>query len=150
MKCGLVVLTLAACTLAGCAAHQAQQQPEDRAAANAELVTQAKAAEADCNAKFHADPMTAVDNPKTAVARMKCLNDAFTILMPSFAPDGDLAVAYLADRLAIAERVQAGKLTPAAANAAIAKRWSQVVADGQKRADARNAAATQTATVRQH
>jgi hypothetical protein len=73
---------------------------------------------ASCNANI------AAGNPKTIVARMKCLNDAMTIRMPLFGNDQDLALAFMADRMVVAERVQNGKMTLAEGDAAIAEKWS--------------------------
>jgi hypothetical protein len=88
--------------------------------------------------------------PKTAVARMQCLNDAIAIRMPTFGPDQDLAQAWLAERMVVAERIQNAKMTIAEGNAVIAEKWSQAVSESQHRRNAtqsviaqQNAAAAQ-------
>jgi hypothetical protein len=72
---------LFAASLPGCGIAQrmqAAEQAKQLAAHNAELAAQSNAAVADCNTKLPGG------NPKTAVARVKCLNDAIAIRMPTF------------------------------------------------------------------
>jgi hypothetical protein len=135
-----VCIVLCALALSGCAAAmqiQAQEQAKKQAAINAQLVAQSDVAKADCNVKFPSD------KPRQAVARRKCLNDAFSIKLPTFGADQDLIQAVLADDVVIAERVQNGKMTTADGNAAIAARWSQAVSESQQRANARNSVMAQ-------
>jgi len=102
---------------------QAQEQAK-------QLASQSDLAIGDCNAKLPPD------NPKTVVARTKCLNDAMAIRMPLFGTDQDLAQAFMADRMMVAEKVQNGKMTMAEGNAAIAEKWSQAVSESQRRRNA--------------
>jgi hypothetical protein len=138
----LVAVPLSACGIAQ--RMQAQEQAKQVAAHNAELAAQSATAVTDCNAKLPAG------NPKTAVARMQCLNDAIMIRMSTFGPDQDLAQVWLAERMVVAERIQTGKMTIAEGNAAIAEKWSQAVSESQRRHNAtqsviaqQNAAAAQ-------
>ena len=113
-------------TLSGCgiAQHiQAEEPAKQQAAQSAQLVQQSKTAMAACDAEFPAG------NPKTAVARRKCINDGFAIRLPTFGLDQDLVRAVLADSMVIAEKVQNGKMTIAEGNAAIGEKWSQAVAE---------------------
>jgi hypothetical protein len=107
---------------------------------NKELVARSDAALADCEANFPKG------NPKIEVARVKCLNDAVLIRMPTFGTDQDLAAAFMAQRLVIAEQMQSGKLSFAEGSAAIAEKWSQAVSQSQQRANARNSVAAQQQT----
>jgi hypothetical protein len=136
-----VWILFCALALSGCGIAQqiqAQEQAKKQAEINAQLVDQAKAAAAACDTNFPKG------NPKIEIARVKCLNDAMTIMMPVFGPDQDLAGAFMADRAVIAEKTQNGKMTFAEGNAAIAQRWSQAVSESQQR---RNAAMSTNAQV---
>ena len=122
----------------------AQQQAKEQAVLNEQLVEQSNIAIADCNSKFGAG------NPKIQVARTQCLNDALAIRMTTFGPYQDLMQAWMADRMVVAERVQNGKMTIAEGNALIATKWSQAVAESERRRNAtesvmaqQNAAAAQ-------
>jgi hypothetical protein len=126
--------------LAGCGVAQRIQAQEQAK----KLAAQSDAAIADCNTRLP------TGDRKTIVARMTCLNEAMTIRMPLFGTDQDLAQAFMANRLAIAEQVQNGKLSNAEGNAAIAEKWSQSVSESQRRRNAtlslaaqQNAAAAQ-------
>jgi hypothetical protein len=133
----LFVLSLA---LAGCGTAprvQADDQAKQQAAVNPRLIEQSKAAMAACDATFPAG------NPKTAVARRKCINDGFAIRLPSFGPDQDLVRAVMADGMVIAEQVQSGKMTIAEGNAAIAEKWSKAVTESQRRANSKNSVLAQ-------
>jgi hypothetical protein len=135
-----VVVIAVGLLLAGCGIAQriqAQKEAKEQAARNAELIERSKAAMADCNVKFQPA------NPKTAVARRKCVNDGFAIQMPALTSDQDLAQRVMAESMAIAEQVQAGKITVVQGNAAVAERWSQAVSESQQRANARNSVAAQ-------
>jgi hypothetical protein len=125
-------------TLSGCgiAQHiQAEEPAKQQAAQSAQLVQQSKTAVAACDAEFPAG------NPKTAVARRKCINDGFAIRLPTFGLDQDLVRAVLADSMVIAEKVQNGKMTIAEGNAAIGEKWA--VAESQQRANSKNSVLAQ-------
>jgi hypothetical protein len=104
---------------------------------NQQLREQAKSATAECNAKYP------VGNPKIEVARVQCLNSAFSILMPTFGPDQDLAQLFMTDRLVIAEQMQSGKIDFAEGNAQIAAKWSEAVSESQRRQMARQSVAAE-------
>ena len=108
----LVVLGLLSGSLAlsGCAvAPRVQADDQAKAADNAQLIEQSKAAMAACDAKFPAGDAT------TAVVRRKCINDGFAIKLPIFGPDQDLVRGVMADSMVIAGQVQSGKMTIAEA-----------------------------------
>ena len=119
--------------LAGCGIAQRIQAQEQAK----QLASQSDAAIADCDTKIPGG------NPKTTVSRIKCLNDAMAIRMPLFGTDQDLAQAFMANRLAIAEQVQNGKLSVAEGNAGIADKWSQAVSESQRRRNATLSVAAQ-------
>ena len=98
---------------------------------------QSRTAVANCDFRYPKD------NPKIAVARIKCLNEAFSIQLPTLTPDQDLAQSFMAERMVIAERIKAGKMTMAEGQAAMAEKWSQVVSASQQRRDAANAVGAQ-------
>ena len=81
-------------------------------------------------------------NPKIAVARAQCVNGAFAILQPTI-PYPDLLQVYMADHLAIAEDVQAGRTSILQANAILARKWSELVAEEQRRGLANRAVVAQ-------
>ena len=115
-----------ALTLTGCGIAQriqSQEQAKQQAALNAQLAAQSDAAIADCNSKLPSG------NPKTIVARMKCLNDAAVIRMPTFGSDQDLVQAFMAERMVVAEQVEKGKMTIAEGNAVITEKWSRAVSE---------------------
>lgn len=118
---------------------QAQEQAKKQAAINSQLFAQSDVAKAECNVKFPSD------NSKQAVARRKCLNDAFAIKLPTFGADQDLAQAFMADAMVIAEKVQNGKMTTVEGDIAIAKIWSQAMSESQQRANARPSGAQDNA-----
>jgi hypothetical protein len=126
--------------LAGCGIA-ARMQAEEHAK---ELRAQSDAAANTCKSNF------AADNPKTYLARQRCLNDAVTIALPTL-PNQDLVSAYLADRVAIGEQVQAGKMTVAQGDAAIAEKRSWMISEDQNRRNAATsaAAAQQSAAAQQ-
>ena len=135
-----VCILLCALALSGCGIAmqiQAQEQAKKQAAINAQLVAQSDAATANCDAKFPPG------NAKQAVVRRKCLNDAFSIKLPTFGADQDLAQAVMAYGMEVAEQIQNGKMTIAQGNAAVAERWSQAVSESQQRANARNSVMAQ-------
>ena len=130
-----LVLLLAGCGIAQ--RMEAQNQAEQQAAQNAQLIEQSKAGMADCDVRFPPG------NAKQAVVRRQCINDAFSIRLPTFGPDQDIARSVMADAMVIAERVQAGKMTVAEGGAAVAERWSQAVSESQQRVNARNSVMAQ-------
>lgn len=133
----LLVLGLA---LSGCAVAprvQAQDQAKQQAALNAQLIEQSKAAMAACDAKLPAG------DPKTAVARRKCINDGFAIRLPTFGPDQDLVRGVMANSMVIAEQVQSGKMTTAEGNAAMAANWSKAVTESQRRSNTKDSVLAQ-------
>jgi len=81
-------------------------------------------------------------NPKIAFARAQCVNGAFAILQPTI-PYPDLLQVYMADHLAIAEDVQAGRTSILQANAILARKWSELVAEEQRRGLANRAVVAQ-------
>lgn len=130
-------LSLSVLSLALSACALAQHMPPDvqakqQAAQSAQLVQQSKTAMAACDAELPAG------NPKTAVARRKCINDGFAIRLPTYGADQDLVRGVLADSMVIAQNVQDGKMTIAEGNAAIAQKWSQAVTESQRRANSKN------------
>lgn len=124
--------------LSGCAvAPRVQADDQAKAADNAQLIEQSKAAMAACDAKFPAGDAT------TAVVRRKCINDGFAIKLPIFGPDQDLVRGVMADSMVIAGQVQTGKMTIAEGNAAIAEKWSKAVTESQRRANSKNSVLAQ-------
>jgi len=109
--------------LGGCGLARQYQEREQAE----QLKAQAKVAVAECNVKFP------VGNAKIEVARAQCLNDALAIQMPVLAPDQDLVQLFMADRMAIAEQIQNGKIELVEGNAEIAAKWSAVVSESQRR-----------------
>ena len=125
--------------LSGCAvAPRVQADDQAKAADNAQLIEQSKAAMAACDAKFPAGDAT------TAVVRRKCINDGFAIKLPIFGPDQDLVRGVMADSMVIAGQVQTGKMTIAGGNAAIAEKWSKAVTESQRRANSKNSVLART------
>jgi hypothetical protein len=86
----------------------------------------ARIARAECDTKF---PKGIV---ATAVPRVQCLNDAMAIMRPT-SRNPDLLDSFMASRLAVAERIQKGQITMAQGGEEIANKWSQVVAEDQRR-----------------
>jgi hypothetical protein len=124
-----------ALTLCGCGLAR-QRELQER---NAALQEQSKAAMQECDAKF---PKGVV---ATVVPRIQCLNDAMAIVRPT-SRNPDLLESFMASRSAIAERIQKGQITMAQGNEEIANKWSQVVAEDQRRALAnRSVSAQETA-----
>jgi hypothetical protein len=135
-----LTVLIVALALTGCAVAQhipADDQAKQQAADSAQLLQQSKTAMAACDSEFPAG------NPKIAVARRQCINDGFTIRLPTFGPDQDLVRGVLADSMVVAEKVQDGTMTIAEGNAAIAEKWSQAVAASQKRANSKNSVLAQ-------
>lgn len=105
-----------------------------------ELQAQSDAATAACNSTYAGAP-----NPKTFVARIRCLNDAAMIALPNAGSDQDLLLAFWSERLVTAERVQDGKMTLDEGVAAITASWSRTVSESQNRQNARRSVAAQVA-----
>ena len=84
-------------------------------------------------------------NPKTAVVRAQCVNSAFAILQPTL-PYPDLLQTWMAEHLAIAEQIQLGHMTLAQGNAALTQKWSDMVAEEQRRQLANRSVAAQEET----
>lgn len=116
---------------------QAEQPAKQSAVPSAQLIQQSKAAMAACDTQFPAG------EPRTAVARRKCINDGIAIRMPTFGPDQDLVRAVLADSMVVAEKVQTGQMTIAEGNAAMAKKWTQAVTESQQRAHSKDSVLAQ-------
>jgi hypothetical protein len=116
-----VALALAA-LLVGCGIARQREL----AAQIAALREQSAAAMKECGEKFPPG------NPKIAVARAQCVNGAFAILQPTM-PYPDLIQVFMADHLAVAEEVQIGRTTIAQGNAILAHKWSELVAEEQRR-----------------
>ena len=133
MRTAHICTVLLGMALAGCGIAKRMEAQEQAK----QLAAQSDAALADCNAKIPAP------NPKTVVARVKCLNDAMAIRMPLFGTDQDLALAYMADRTMVAEKIENGKMTMAEGNAAVAEKWSQAVSESQRRRNATASVAAQ-------
>ncbi len=134
------VAMVAGLALSGCGIAQqiqAREQAQKQAALNAQLREQSNAAEADCNARIPRG------NPKTAVARVKCLNDAFAIRLPTFGSDSDLGQTFMAYRAAVAEQEAAGKITDAQAVLLVTQEESREIDESQRRHNATASAAAQ-------
>ena len=123
---GLLYAVLLGTLVGGCGISQRMQAREQAK----QLAAQSDAAVADCNARIPSG------NAKTIVSRMQCLNDAMAIRMPLFGNDQDLAQAFMAYRMAIAEQVQNGKMSVAEGGAAVTEKWSQEVSESQRRRNA--------------
>jgi hypothetical protein len=73
------------------------------------------------------------DIPKTIVAKVECLNRAQAIVLPNFGSNRDLVQTFMADRMAMAERIQNKKMTVAEGRAWLAEKWLQVQTERQRR-----------------
>lgn len=138
----LSILLAMSLALGGCAAARSaslddSKRPISPQAQDAQLIQQSKTAMAACDNEFPAG------NPKTAVARRQCINDGFSIRLPTFGPDQDLVRGVLADSMVIAGKVEAGTMTIAEGNAAIATKWSEAIAASQKRSNSKNSVLAQ-------
>ena len=117
-----IFLVLGLCgLLAGCGLMARKEREEQQAAAKA----QSDAAMADCESKFP-------QGGKQYVERAQCINAGVAIMRP-FVPFPDLLDQDMANRAAMAERLQQGKITLAEANSELAQRRSQIVAEEQRR-----------------
>ena len=125
---------LLALALSGCGIAARMQAAEHAK----ELRAQSDAAATTCKSNF------AADNPKTYLARQRCLNDAVNIVLPTL-PNQDLVLAYMAERVAIGEQVQSGKMTVAQGDAAIADKASWMISEDQNRRNAATSVAAQVA-----
>lgn len=117
----LLIVVLAS-VLCGCGLARQQEMRSERAA----LKEQASAAAQECQAKFPPGVVT------TAIARAQCVNDAVAITRPAWNYP-DLLNSFMATRMAVAERIQKGQITVAQGNEQIANKWSEVVAEEQRR-----------------
>lgn len=124
-----VLLVLLASALCGCGLARQREMQSERAA----LKEQANSAVQACQAKF---PQITVP---TVVAHAKCLNDAAAITRPAWNYP-DLLDSFLATRTVAAERVQKGQITIAQGSEEVANKWSEVVAEEQRRNLANRAA----------
>ena len=129
---GRVCVVLLALALSGCGIAARMQAAEHAK----ELRAQSDAAATTCKSNF------AADNPKTYLARQRCLNDAVNIVLPTL-PNQDLVLAYMAERVAIGEQVQSGKMTVAQGDAAIADKASWMISEDQNRRNAATSVAAQ-------
>lgn len=111
-----VCLTLAGCGLA----RQAERQEQ----MNAAKASMAQGFE-DCKAQFP-------EGSKNYIEKNKCNATAAAVIRP-FTPYPDLFDNYWAKRAVLAERLQAGKLTLAEANAEATQTQSDVAAEEQRR-----------------
>jgi hypothetical protein len=124
-----IAFALIGCGLAGHQQPAATVQHEAAAAAarqeagrTAQETFKARAAE--CTRKL--------PDQRNAVARAQCANDAMTVLLP-VVPYPDLLKTLMAYRLAVIEQYQAGKITLAQTNAAIAQKVSELTTEEQNR-----------------
>jgi len=127
-----ICVVLLALVVAGCGLMRQRELQEKIAA----LRQQSADAMNNCNQQY--PPGLA----KTAMARAQCVNAAMAILQPTL-PYPDLLQTWMADHVAIAEEVQTGKITIAQANAALAEKWSAMVAEEQRRTLANRSVAAQ-------
>jgi hypothetical protein len=126
-----IFAVLLAAALSGCADYQAQQQA-------AQIKGQNKAATRDCRNRF------STVTPENIVVAAQCRNAAMAITLPLLGSNQDLAQRFMAQRLAIAEQVQKGKLTVAEGSTAIWQKYSEAESELQRRiAIAQTAAAQQ-------
>lgn len=128
----IVAVVLMGALLGGCGIVQQRELAAKRAL----LREQSAMAMKECGEKYPPG------NSKTAVARAQCMNGAFTILQPTL-PYPDLLQVFMADHVAIAEEVQAGRTTIVQANSVIARKWSEIVAEEQRRNLANRSVAAQ-------
>jgi hypothetical protein len=131
---------LLATVLTGCADYQAQQQAQQQQQKRAQLEEQAKTAAQDCANKF---PLA----PQTLVARVQCVNTAWAPVLPALGGNADLFQTFMAQRLAIAEQVQSGKITMAEGNAAASQKYSEMLSAAQRRVAIAQTAAAQQQTL---
>lgn len=129
-----LLVVLLALALTSCAASKLQEQLEKRAVAEKEYQN----AKSECDQKIP-PPGTA----KTAGARAQCVNDAVAVLMPTTRYP-DVLQLFMAQNLDIAEQIQSGHLTPIQGNAAVAQKWSEAMAESQRRGVALVGAVAQT------
>ena len=112
-----VALALAA-LIAGCGLARQRELAAQMAA----LREQSAAAMKECGEKF----------PKMAVTRAQCVNAALVIVQPTL-PYPDLLQVYMADHMVVAEDIQAGRTSIAQGNAVLARKWSELVGEEQRR-----------------
>ena len=124
----LVGLTVAGCGLA-------HRDLQERTAA---LDAQSQAAGQACDTKFPSG------NPKTAVARARCQMGALEIRR-TITPNPDLLDSFIGTLISAAEQVQNGQLTIARANEIVAKKYSELVSEEQRRNLTKRAVAAEDA-----
>jgi hypothetical protein len=129
----------AALTLAALIAGCGLARQRELAAQMAALREQSAAAMKECGEKFPPG------NPKMAVARAQCVNAALVIVQPTL-PYPDLLQVYMADHMAVAEDIQAGRTSIAQGNAVLARKWSELVGEEQRRRLANRAVTAQEQT----
>jgi hypothetical protein len=115
-----VVLGLC-CLLAGCGLMARKEREEQQASAKA----QSDAAMADCEVQFP-------KGGKRYIEKTQCQNGAMNVIRPLM-PYPDLVDQDMASRMAVAEKLQAGKLTLAEANLEQSTFHSNIVAEEQRR-----------------
>jgi hypothetical protein len=108
--------------IAGCGIAR----PREAAAQMSALRQQSAATMKECGEKFPPG------NPKTSVARAQCVNAALAIAQPTL-PYPDLLQVYMADHMAVAEDIQTGRATIAQGNSILARKWSELVGEEQRR-----------------
>ena len=107
--------------LTGCGLSAQQKQKQ----ASESAIQQAKAAMGACESKYPR-------GTKQYVEKARCQNDATNIVRP-FMPYPDLVDQDTATRMAIAEKLQQGKLSEADANMQFTQAHSQIIAEEQRR-----------------
>ncbi len=120
---------LAACSiLAGCGTGARYDPAADARAAMNEAARQ-------CYTRFP-------EGSKQYVAKARCEYDAAMLMRP-YAPYPDLFDSEWAFNMALAEKLQAGKITPAEHNLALAEHRSQIASETQRRGLANRSVAAQ-------
>jgi hypothetical protein len=131
----IISVLLLAPVLAACGLEQIAAQQR-----TAELKKQFEAAMNDCRVRFP------VDDPKTIVAKMQCVNQAYAIELPALGNNADLAQNFMTYRISVAEQYQNGQITHAQAATMLADKWSQLNSEAHRRnAMAQSVAAQQRA-----
>jgi hypothetical protein len=128
----VIVVALLGAALAGCGFDQIAAQQR-----TANLKQQFDAAMNDCRARFP------TDDPKTVVAKMQCVNQAYAIELPALGSNVDLAQNFMTYRMSVAEQYQNGQITHAQAATMLADKWSQLISEAQRRNAINQTAAAQ-------
>jgi len=132
-----VLIVVLASALCGCGLARQREMQTQLAAAK----EQSNVALQECQAKF---PQIAAT---TVVAHAQCLNDALAIMRP-VSNNPDLLNSFMTTRMVVAERVQKGQITIAQGNEEVANKWSEIVAEEQRRSLANRSVSAQEATAR--